>query len=210
MDLRLSLVLFLMGSANVSSAADFAVDKKASTMIIHVGKTGMFAAFGHLHDVRATPSDASLRFDPQAMTEASLTISFATAGLVVIPDQEPKGDAPKVQEVMLGPTCLDANKYKSITFRSSKIVAKPRGESAWNVTLSGELDLHGVKKAITFPLDLTLQGNKLTAKGGLRIKQTDFGITPVSAGGGTVKVADELDLQFDIVASQVEAADGPH
>jgi len=36
--------------------------------------------------------------------------------------------------------------------------------------------------------------------GNARIKQTDFGIQPVRAAGGAVKVKNELDVQFDIYA----------
>jgi hypothetical protein len=32
--------------------------------------------------------------------------------------------------------------------------------------------------------------------------QTDYGITPVKAGGGTVKVKDELKITFTIVATK--------
>jgi len=32
------------------------------------------------------------------------------------------------------------------------------------------------------------------------LKQTDFGIKPVTIAGGTVKVKDELTIEFDIVA----------
>jgi hypothetical protein len=38
-----------------------------------------------------------------------------------------------------------------------------------------------------------------TYTGSSQLKQTDFGITPVSVGGGTVKVKDELKLDFEVV-----------
>jgi polyisoprenoid-binding protein YceI len=41
---------------------------------------------------------------------------------------------------------------------------------------------------------------KETFTGSTKLKQTDFGITPVSVGGGTVKVKDELKLDFQILA----------
>jgi hypothetical protein len=34
------------------------------------------------------------------------------------------------------------------------------------------------------------------------LKQTDFGITPISIGGGTVKVKNELRIDFDIVTTK--------
>ena len=43
-------------------------------------------------------------------------------------------------------------------------------------------------------------GPPLTSRyaGSVKLKQRDFGITPVTAGGGTVKVKDELRLDFAI------------
>jgi hypothetical protein len=38
--------------------------------------------------------------------------------------------------------------------------------------------------------------------GKLTLRQTDFGITPVSAGGGTVKVKDELGIDYKFVATE--------
>jgi hypothetical protein len=34
------------------------------------------------------------------------------------------------------------------------------------------------------------------------LKQRDFGITPVSIGGGTIKVKDEVRIEFDVVPKQ--------
>ena len=33
----------------------------------------------------------------------------------------------------------------------------------------------------------------------MTLKQTDYGITPISVAGGAVKVKDELNIDFDIV-----------
>ena len=34
--------------------------------------------------------------------------------------------------------------------------------------------------------------------GSTSLKQTDFGITPISIAGGTVKVKDEVRIEFDV------------
>jgi hypothetical protein len=40
----------------------------------------------------------------------------------------------------------------------------------------------------------------MRAKGAFTLKQSSFGIKPVSVAGGTIKVKDELKFTFDIVA----------
>jgi hypothetical protein len=37
-------------------------------------------------------------------------------------------------------------------------------------------------------------------RGRVAVKQRDFGINPISIAGGTVKVKDEIRIEFDIVA----------
>jgi len=49
---------------------------------------------------------------------------------------------------------------------------------------------------------VTATAEELHGKGELSILQTDYGITPVKAGGGTVKVKDKLKITVNIVASK--------
>jgi len=41
----------------------------------------------------------------------------------------------------------------------------------------------------------------LTARGTLRLRQTEFGMVPFSVAGGSIQVADEMELAFEIVAT---------
>jgi hypothetical protein len=46
-------------------------------------------------------------------------------------------------------------------------------------------------------VDVTLKGEHY--RGAATLKQTDFGITPVTVAGGTVKVKDEVKIEFEVV-----------
>src|SRR5260370_26800695 len=85
---------------------------------------------------------------------------------------------------------LESEKYPLIQFRSSSVAQGASG--SWIVT--GELTLHGVSKSIV----VTVNQAGEVYSGNARIKQTDFGITPVRAAGRAVRVNNELDVQFDI------------
>jgi hypothetical protein len=47
-----------------------------------------------------------------------------------------------------------------------------------------------------------MTGGPQEYKGNVKLKQTDYGIEPVSVGGGTIKVKDEIDLEMDIFAGE--------
>lgn len=62
--------------------------------------------------------------------------------------------------------------------------------------MAGDLTLHGQ----THPVKLDIQSRNGHYQGAAELKQRDFGIEPVSAGGGAAKVKNELRVEFDIVA----------
>ena len=69
---------------------------------------------------------------------------------------------------------------------------EPLGADRWQVT--GRLTLHGQARTITFAVARV----NSRYRGDVAIKQRDFGIEPIRVAGGTVKVKDELKVQFDI------------
>jgi polyisoprenoid-binding protein YceI len=59
----------------------------------------------------------------------------------------------------------------------------------------GELTLHGE----TRPVRVTVEGQNGRYHGSAELRQKDFGITPVTVAGGTVKVKNEVRVEFDVV-----------
>jgi polyisoprenoid-binding protein YceI len=64
----------------------------------------------------------------------------------------------------------------------------------------GDLTLHGVTRPVSASVDVSARGTELTARAEMSINQTDFGIQPVAAGGGTVKVRDAVAITLRITA----------
>jgi polyisoprenoid-binding protein YceI len=95
---------------------------------------------------------------------------------------------------MLSSEVLDARKYPDIAFTSTAI--ESAGPDRWTVT--GRLSIHGETRSTTFSV-VRLGGRY---RGTAVVKQRDFGIQPISIVGGTVKVKDELKVEFDIVAQR--------
>jgi polyisoprenoid-binding protein YceI len=62
----------------------------------------------------------------------------------------------------------------------------------------GRVTLHGRTNSITFDV-LDKAG---TYSGQARIKQTDFGIQPISVAGGIIKVLNEVKINFVIVVGK--------
>jgi polyisoprenoid-binding protein YceI len=193
----------LLGSAPFATAdgAPYAVVEAKSAVRIHVGKTGTFSFAGHKHEVQA-PVAGTITALPADLGASSVDLTFASARLRVLPEGEPSGDAPKVEEVMHGPEVLDAVRFPEIHFRSKKVTGRAVSSGAYELSLVGELSLHGVTQEITLPVKVTLEGRSLKATGETTLRHDQFGMTPVSAAGGTVRVANEIHVDFEIVAEQ--------
>ena len=146
-----------------------------------------------------------VRFDPQDLEHAEVLLSFDAAALKVSIEGEPPKDVPEVQRVMMSEKVLDVAKHPRIEFRSQSVgVVNRRGDTT-TLRLSGELTLRGVTRPIQVLADVTLAPDHLTARSEVSIKQTAFGIQPVTAGLGTVKVKDEVETEFEIFLKLAES-----
>lgn len=64
--------------------------------------------------------------------------------------------------------------------------------------MRGSLTLRGKKQPVV--IEVSLESGHY--RGSASILQSDFGIEPIRIAGGTVKVKDELKIEFDIVPVQ--------
>ena len=178
----------LVATLAALSAQDKIIDVQRSTITIHVGKAGLFSAAGHEHWVSAPI--ASGRFSDS--TNPRVEFKVATAKMAVKPD--PKVDAKsqaQIQKDMEELTLRPAT-YPEIAFQSTSVEKMAEGQ--WKV--DGTLSLHGV----TRPVSVIVKRSGESYTGHAVIKQTDFGIKPVSVAGGTIKVKNEVDISFQIFA----------
>ena len=70
---------------------------------------------------------------------------------------------------------FEVEKYPKATFVSTKIVADAGG-GADNYTVTGDFDLHGQKKSITFPAQITMSDAEVAVNSEFSINRKDFGI----------------------------------
>ncbi len=165
------------------AAQDKSIDVQHSTLTIHVRKAGLFSAAGHDHWVNAPIASG-------AYNDSQIEFKVNAASMEVKPD--PKVNAKDQAQIQMDmqQMALDSSKYPEIAFRSSRVAKTADGQ--WKV--EGMLTLHGA----TEPVQVEVRRSGDAYTGRVSIKQTDFGIKPISVGGGLVKVKDELEIEFQI------------
>ena len=185
--IRLCSILLFSVVLTAQPKSSSASKPQESSVTIHVFKAGLFSGFAHNHVVLAPIGGASM--DPEGL---KAEVSFATKDMKVVDPEVSDKDRTEIQSTMLGPKVLDANKYPEIRFKSSRI----EQTSPQHYRVTGTLELHGTNKELSFEIT----GTPEHYHGVTKLKQTDYGIQPISLFGGSVKVKDELELELDVYA----------
>ncbi len=179
----LASVVFAFGVAGEKRP----IDTAHSRLTVHVGKTGAFSGLGHVHEISAPIA----RGEVQTSKPFAVRFDVNAAAMKVVDPDESEKDRADVQKTMLGAEALDVARFPEIQFVSGAV--EEIGESHWRI--HGSLTLHGQTKPIV--LETTLE--KGHYRGTASVIQSSFGITPIKVAGGTIKVKDEVQIEFDVV-----------
>lgn len=196
--------------ARPSAVSEYQVAIGGSRVYIRIDKA---TRMGHEHGVVGELSSGSVAFagsgelvfnmrsfvadTPQARSYVGLEPSF------------PAGDAKKVNENMRGPDVLDVAQFPTATYKISSMQPldnQAAGEPG-RYQVHGNFTLHGVTRALSFQAKFERnpkRGDIWHLRGAFYVNQTDFGITPYSAVGGLIRIADRLTIWGDLVLKEAK------
>ena len=182
----LLIVLTAVGGSNSFSAteASHSIDTKRSSITVRIFKSGLFSTFAHNHTIRAPIRQGKV-------SETAVELVVESGKMTVIDPEISDKDRAEIQSTMLGPEVLDSKRFLEIRFRSTSMKQLSKGK--WQV--QGELNLHGEIKPVT----IEVSGDGSHYSGKVILKQTWFGIKPISKAGGTITVKDEVEVEFEII-----------
>lgn len=89
---------------------------------------------------------------------------------------------------------FDVEKFPKASFHSTKITPGTKPDSNYDVT--GDLELHGKTKSITFPATITVADDSVTVLAGFSINRKDFGI--VYAGKADDLIRDDVVIGLNL------------
>jgi polyisoprenoid-binding protein YceI len=139
--------------------------------------------------------------------------SFKTfTGSITLPDGKPElgqvkaeidtssltADDAKLEKHLKSPDFFDVAKFPKATFTSTAIA--PNTEAGKTHTITGNLELHGVTKSISFPATVRVQGDNVETDAEFVINRKDFGI--VYPGMPDDLIKDEVLLKLQIRAKK--------
>ena len=94
---------------------------------------------------------------------------------------------------------LQTDTFKTAGFKLTKPVEIPAAALAGtttDITLSGDLTLHGVTKSVQIPAQARLVDGTIQVLGSLSFPLSDYSITAPNIGGFIVSIADHGTLEF--------------
>ena len=183
---------------SVDGTARYKIDVSKSHFMVKAFAGGLLSAFAHDHNISIPDFSGEAQFTYGTFEPASLRLTVKANSLAVT-DKVSEKDKNEIENTMRSKV-LEVAKYPEIVFTSTSVSASKVDEGKYQVKISGELSLHGTAHAVVVNARVELSANSLHAHGEIPLRQTTYGIKPVSVAGGTIKVKDEVKLTFNIVA----------
>ena len=100
---------------------------------------------------------------------------------------------------------LETDQYPTATFKLTAPVHVPADAFSGgvvDVTLHGDLTLHGTTKTVDIPAQAQVQGGQVQIQGALSFPLSDYGMTAPNIGGFIVSIADQGTLEFLLLLDQ--------
>lgn len=175
-------------------AKTYTIIPAESSFTVFVGKAGALSFLAHDHNIAVRSFSGRVVVPEAGAAQGSLELDVDARSLTLL-DKISDKDRAEITKSM-NDIVLESGKFPKITFRSTGI----SNVSGTSVTVNGDLTLHGVTKRIAVPVTISATPQQLRATGKFILKQTDFGIAPYSAAAGSIKVKNEVILNFNVIA----------
>jgi hypothetical protein len=195
-----------------AGAAAYSIDSAQSELRLLVYRAGPMARLGHNHVIlnRAVGGwvDAAARLE-----SASFSLYVPVADFIVddararseegqdfsaeVPDEAKSG----TRRNMLGAALLDVERFPVMTLTSVAIAPDPKLPESGNLVATLTVGLAGHESTLVVPFVLTISPERISAAGTAVLRQSDLGLTPISALLGALQVQDEITVKFKFVAA---------
>lgn len=208
--LLLAALLLSLPAAGLTATV-YRIDSAASDIHWRVYRSGTLAVRGHNHVISASRVSGSVNLaTPPKQSEFTLEIPVA-ALVVDDPALRRRYSADFSKPIstdaiiatrgnMLGPKLLDAARHPRIHLQGTAVISGGKGNE--NVAIPCTLQLAGKTIQLRLPARISVTNGLLRASGSFTLSHRQLGLEPFSAAMGALRVAENIDFNFVIVARQ--------
>jgi len=188
--------------ATPAAVTVYILEPSVSRFTARAFATGLLASLGHSPSFAIRQFSGEAKFSGEAPEQSSLRIVVQSASLE-LSDQVSEKDRREIERTMRNEV-LETGRFPEIVFEASNPSLSKGGETLYWANLTGKLTLHGQTQPQQITAQVSVTGDQLHASGEFGVRQSSFGIKPVSVAGGTMKIKDDVKVTFDLVARKKE------
>lgn len=212
-------ILFLVGSLTGAAAAQqgsdaaaYTIDSDSSNLRIFVGRAGPLARMGHNHVVLTSDitGEIMLASEPENST-ASFSIPVTSFSVDDQSERDRAAEAMRegfdtqpgrraiegTRENMLGTDVLNVSFFPTI---SANITTDSVSDDQWEFTI--ELDIKGNNVSLDLPAQVFVNDSNIVVHAEFSLNHADLGMSVFTALGGSLRVAEQLDFELHIEATE--------
>jgi polyisoprenoid-binding protein YceI len=170
-------------------------------VLVKTGREGLAALAGHdltLEITRwsarvtvADPGDLATAAVTAELDLGSLAVREGTGGAKPLSDKDRRDIEAQARKILGNPA--------KATFASAKVI--PAAGAAGGGAVEGTLTLHGTAGPARLQVAIPAPGK---FRGSVTIRQTDFGITPYTGFFGTLKLKNEIAVEFEVTIKDLQ------
>lgn len=183
--------------------AVYRVDTQRSRVFLRTGRDGPMKSAGHDHVIASVDVEGLvLVSDDPGKSRADLRLPLQQ--LVVddpayrerfglepgLPESAIEGTTRNMQEKV-----LESNLFPWAT-ASVRVLSMQDAQAELDVTVT----VHGASFDYTMPAEVDIGQDTLMVSGSMTVQHSDFGLIPFSAAGGLLRVAEDIEIAFEIEA----------
>jgi polyisoprenoid-binding protein YceI len=178
--------------------ARYRFDPGRSRFTVQAFATGMLSFLGHSPTFAVADFSGSLSFPGGTLLGLRLELIVMADSLTLLDNVSP-ADRAEIEGRMRREV-LETAAYPEIRFVSEDVTGQTLAPGRSRVRIGGPLTLHGVIRPQVLDAGLTVYDDGIRLAGGSVLRPSEFGIRPVVALGGAIRLKDELRLAFDLAA----------
>ncbi|GAB5499605.1 MAG: hypothetical protein PsegKO_19160 [Pseudohongiellaceae bacterium] len=202
-----SLITVAAFGQPAESKTDYNIDSGDSILRVYVGRAGPLARLGHNHVIHTRAINGRIELADNPLN-SSARFSFPVSSFVV-DDQSERDRAGEgfesqpgesaiedTRENMLGADVLNATKFGEIS-----IIAAPVSTDDSDWLLAVDINFLGATFSQELPAQVTIADSQLDITANFTLQHEDLELSPFSALGGSLRVAEAIDFELQISAN---------
>ena len=185
--------------------AVYRVDPQRSRIFIRTGRDGPMKAAGHDHVIASMDVEGLVLVSPDPGTSrADLRMPLQQLVVDDPTNRERFGLEPELPASAIDGTTrnMQDKVLESSQFPWATANVRLLSMQDANAELGVSVTLHGTSFEYRVPASLTVDPDALTVSGSMTIAHADFGLKAFSAAGGLLRVAEEVEIVFEIEANR--------